>query len=193
MSLDLWSTSSHSPSAIWISPRLLRSVTVLIKDYRIVDSPSPSLEKVNSNSLFLYDTWFSLSSSGFKIIHIRGSYATTIIWQVAGTDHPTTNCQTSTHPESNLNPIPLGYSTSPIRRQSPVEILCTVGNQRDQCWPRFKQTYHQYRNNYIWHYYLFFRVQWGVSLYIRGAWCSQFMLLDASAVSPRHLHSQDST
>ena len=50
-----------------------------IKDYRIVDSPSPSLKKVNSNSLFLYDTWFSLSSSGFKIIPIRRSYATTII------------------------------------------------------------------------------------------------------------------
>lgn len=49
-----------------------------IKDYRIVDSPSPSLEKVNSNSIFLYDTWFSLPSSGFKIIPIRRLYAITI-------------------------------------------------------------------------------------------------------------------
>ena len=49
-----------------------------IKDYRIVDSPSPSLEKVNSNSIFLYDTWLSLPSSGFKIIPIRRLYAITI-------------------------------------------------------------------------------------------------------------------
>ena len=60
-------------------PPPLCSATVFVKDYRIVDSPSPSLKKVNSNSLFLYDTWFSLSSSGFKIIPIRRSYATTII------------------------------------------------------------------------------------------------------------------
>ena len=48
-------------------------------------------EKSEFEFTFLYDTWFSLSSSWFKIIPIRRSYATTIIWQAAATDHPITD------------------------------------------------------------------------------------------------------
>ena len=59
-----------------------------IKDYRIVDSPSPSLEKVNSNSIFLYDTWFSLPSSGFKIIPIRSHSTVGIPYTVRNRRNP---------------------------------------------------------------------------------------------------------
>ena len=53
----------------------------------------------------------------------------------------------SPQPRIQLKAIHLRYSTPSIRSQSPVEIPCTVRNQRNPCWPQFKQKNQRYQIN----------------------------------------------
>ena len=141
MSLDVWSTSSHSLSAERKTP----SFAAHIKDYRIVDSPSPSLKKVNSNSLFC-------TTHGFHCLHLglkSFPSADCMQSQLTGSSHRSSNYWPSNISAARiqLKAIPLKYSTSSILSHSAVEIPYTVRNRRNPCWSQLKQKNQRYQIN----------------------------------------------
>lgn len=129
MSLDVWSTSSHSLSAERKTP----SFAAHIKDYRIVDSPSPSLEKVNSNSLFC-------TTHGFHCLHLglkSFPSADCMQSQLTGSSHRSSNYWPSNiytpriHLKANtlkilhlFYPQPF-YSRNPLHCKEPTESMLT--------------------------------------------------------------------
>ena len=129
MSLDVCSTSSHSLSAERKTP----SFAAHIKDYRIVDSPSPSLEKVNSNSLFC-------TTHGFHCLHLglkSFPSADCMQSQLTGSSHRSSNYWPSNiytpriHLKANtlkilhlFYPQPF-YSRNPLHCKEPTESMLT--------------------------------------------------------------------
>lgn len=140
MSLDVWSTSSHSLSAERKTP----SFAAHIKDYRIVDSPSPSLEKVNSNSLFC-------TTHGFHCLHLglkSFPSADCMQSQLTGSSHRSSNYWPSNiytpriHLKANTLKILHLFYPQPFYSRNPLHC-----KERNPCWPQFKQKNQRYQIN----------------------------------------------